>query len=155
MHYQQSLNRELGEPADHVWDSTKSRIKHAGEPLVEYLLFSGEAKLTAAVAGTSSFRDEFSARGPRDRQGRSLRDFDLQTRLFKYPCSYLIYSPSFGALPGEVKDYVLSRLWEVLSGQDQSDKFRHLSASDRQAILEILRDTLPELPAYWQDAAAS
>jgi hypothetical protein len=155
LHYQQALNRELGEPADHIWDSTKSRIQHAGEPLVKYLLFSGEPKLTAPIRGTSAFSDEFMARGPRDAQGRSLRDFDLQTRLFKYPCSYLIYSPTFAALPGEIKDYVFSRLWQILSGQDQSKEYAHLSAEDRQAILEILRNTMPELPTYWRASAES
>jgi hypothetical protein len=146
LHYQQSLNRELHEPADKVWDSTKSRIKSAGEPLVEYLLFSGEAELTASIRGTSGFAEGFAKRGPWDRKGRSLRDFDLQTRLFKYPCSYLVYSPSFSALPPEVKDYVLRRINEVLIGMDHSDKFTHLSPSDRIAILEILGDTLPDWP---------
>jgi len=146
LHYQQSLNRELREPADKTWDSTKSRIKSAGEPLVEYLLFSGEAELTAPIRGTSGFAEAFARRGPRDRQGRSLRDFDLQTRLFKYPCSYLIYLPSFEALPHEVKDYVLRRMHDVLTGLDQSDKFKHLSAADRAAIHEILMDTLSGWP---------
>jgi hypothetical protein len=153
LHHQASLNRELGEPADHVWDSTKSRIKNAGEPLVEYLLFSGEAPLTAPLVGTSPFTEEFVRRGPRDSGGRSLRDFDLSRRLFKYPCSYLIYSPSFAALPGEARDYVLRRMWEVLNGQDRSEKFAHLSAEDRSNIVEILRDTLPGLPDYWQVSA--
>jgi len=145
-HYQQSLNRELGEPEDRVWDSTKSRIKNAGEPLVEYLLFSEEAKLTSPIRGTSGFAEEFVQRGPRDSRGRSLRDFDLATRLFKYPCSYLVYSPSFAALPPEVKTYVSRRMHEVLSGRDTSTKFAHLSAADRQAIREILDETLPS----WQ-----
>jgi hypothetical protein len=143
MHYQQSLNRELKEPADHRWDSTNSRIKSAGEPLVEYLLMSGETELTAPIRGTSGFAEDFAKRGPRDSRGRSLRDLDLTTRLFKYPCSYLIYSPSFAVLPREVKEYVLRRMCEVLSGEDKSEKFQHLSAADRQAIREILTDTLP------------
>ena len=147
MHHQESLNRELHEPVDRVWDSTKSRIRNAGEPLVEYLLFSGEAELTAPIRGTSGFSETFPQRGPRDSKGRSLRDFDLQTRLFKYPCSYLIYSPSFAALPPEVKSYVLRRLHEVLDGTDQTEKFAHLSVADRTAIREILEDTLPEWTA--------
>jgi hypothetical protein len=150
LHYQQALNRELKEPADHVWDSTKSRIKSACEPLVEYLLFSGEAELTAHIEGTSGFANDFAQRGPRDRQGRSLRDFDLETRLFKFRCSYLIYSPSFHALPAEARDYVLRRMGELMCGQDKSDKFAHLTEEERQAILEILRDTLPDLPESWQ-----
>ena len=150
LHYQQALNRELDEPGDHVWESTKSRIKSAGEPLVEYLLFSGEAELTHRLQGTSGFANEFARLGPRDRQGRSLRDFDLETRLFKFRCSYLIYSPSFRDLPCEARDYVLRRMREVLSGQDESKKFAHLTANERQAILEILRDTLPDLPDSWR-----
>jgi hypothetical protein len=149
MHYQEALNRELGEAADHLWDSTKSRIKSANEPLVEYLLFSGEAELTGRIRGTSSFAEEFAQRGPRDSHGRSLRDLDLERRIFKYPCSYLVYSPSFAALPAESRDYVLRRIWEVLSGQDQSEKFSHLTSTDRAAILAILRETMPDLPSYW------
>ncbi|MBI3864242.1 MAG: hypothetical protein HY290_20350 [Planctomycetia bacterium] len=150
LHYQQALNRELHEPEDHVWESTKSRIKSAGEPLVEYLLFCDEAELTHRIQGTSGFANEFAQIGPRDRHGRSLRDFDLETRMFKYRCSYLIYSPSFRELPATARDYVMRRLWEVLSGQDQSPKFAHLPAQERQAILEILRDTLPDLPDCWR-----
>lgn len=150
LHYQQSLNKELKEPAGNMWDSTKSRLKSASEPLVEYMLFSGEVPLTGKITGTSKFAEEFAQRGERDKQGRSLRDFDLQKRIFKYPCSYLIYSDSFAALPKEAKDYVFKRLYEVLTGQDQSKPFAHLSAADRLAILEILRDTLPDLPEYWK-----
>lgn len=155
LHYQEALNKELKEPEGHVWDSTKSRLKSASEPLLEYLLFSGETPLTDKISGTSKFAEEFAARGPCDSRGRSLRDFDLQRRLFKYPCSYLIYSESFAALPKQGKDYVLKRMFEVLSGQDQSKQFAHLSAGDRQAILEILRDTLPDLPEYWKTTASA
>lgn len=150
LHQEAALNRELKQPADYRWDSTTSRIKAAGEPLVKYLLFSGEAALTAPVRGTSSFADEFARRGPRDDRGRSLRDFDLERRLFKFPCSYLIYSRSFDALPGEVRDYVLRRLWEVLTGRDAGKDFAHLTAADRAAIREILLATKPGLPDYWK-----
>ena len=150
LHYEQSLNRELKQPLDHRWESTTSRIKSAAEPLVEYLLMSGEAKLSAPVRGTSAFADEFAAAAPRDSQGRSLRDLDLNTRLFKHPCSYLVYSPSFDALPKEVHDYVLQRLWDVLQGRDASEKFAHLTPEDRQAVREILAATRPEWPSYWR-----
>jgi hypothetical protein len=62
----------------------------------------------------------------------------------------LIYSPSFRALPHEAKEYVLRRMWDVLTGKDESKKFSHLTAHERQAILEILRDTLPDLPDTWK-----
>jgi hypothetical protein len=143
LHYEATLNRELKEPADKRWDSTTRRVQSACEPLVEYLLFSGEAPLTDPVAGTSGFAEEFAKRGPFDKKGRSLREFDLKTRLFKYPGSYLVYSKAFAGLPKEAKEYVFRRLHEVLSGGDTSKPFAHLSPSDRTAVLEILRDTVP------------
>jgi hypothetical protein len=150
LHDEAELNKALGRPADYRSESTTGRIKSAGEPLVKYLLFSGETKLTDTVKGTSAFAEEFAKRGPRTRDGRSLRDFDLRTRLFKYPCSYLIYSPSFDALPAAVKDFVLRRVHDVLTGKEAGDDFAHLSAADRKAILEILRETKPDLPKYWR-----
>ena len=150
LYEEREINKALGRPAGHRSESTAGRVKSAGEPLVKYLLFSGEAKLTAPVKGTSAFAEEFARRGPRDPRGRSLRDPDLATRLFKYPCSYLIYSASFDALPGPVKDYVYRRLGEVLSGADRSEDFAHLSGADRRAIREILLATKPGLPEYWR-----
>jgi hypothetical protein len=122
----------------------------AGE-LVDYLLFIDEAKLTDRVRGGSGFAERFSASGPRDRKGRSLSELDLNRRLMKYPCSYLIYSPAFDALPPLVKDPIYRRLWEVLSGQEQAPEYRSaLSLADRQSIVEILRDTKKDLPSYFQ-----
>jgi hypothetical protein len=144
------INKALGRPADRRSESALSRIRNAGEPLVRYLLFSGEAHLTDPIQGTSDFAAEFARRGPRDDRGRSLREFDLRQRLFAYPCSYLIYSAGFDELPGPVKDYVYRRLWEVLGGQDTSAEFAHLSACDRRNVLEILRATKADLPAYWK-----
>jgi hypothetical protein len=148
-HYEASLNKSLGEPAGKRWDSVTRRVEAAGDRLVRYLLFAGEAKLEGPVAGTSAFATEFAARGPFDRRGRSLRQFDLTTRLFRYPCSYLVYSTGFRSLPADVKGYALRRLHDVLTGRDSSAAFAHLSAADRVAVLEILRDTLPDLPDYW------
>jgi hypothetical protein len=147
------FNKILGRPADYRSDSTLSRIKNAGEPVVQYMLFCEEVQLTDAIQGTSGFAEEFVKRGPRDHQGRSLRQFDLKRRLFAYPCSYLIYSEAFDALPPPVKDYVLRRLWDLLSGKDTSKEFAHLSTEDRNAILEIVRETKPHLPDYWKPAA--
>jgi hypothetical protein len=147
---QEELNRSLGKPTNERWDSTTSRIKDAGEPLVKYLLMNNEAKLTAKISGPTSFAAEFQERGPRDAHGRSLRDLDLERRMFRYPCSYLIYSPAFRQLPDEVRNYVWQRLWDVLGGQDKTTDFAHLTAADRTAIIEIVRDTHPELPEFWK-----
>jgi hypothetical protein len=122
----------------------------AGE-LVDYLLFIDEAKLTEGVRGGSGFAERFSASGPRDRKGRSLYELDLNRRLMKYPCSYLIYSAAFDALPPLAKDPIYRRMWQVLSGQEQAPQYRSaLSLADRQSIVEILRDTKQDLPPYFQ-----
>ena len=144
------MNEALGRPADTRSDSTISRIKGACEPLVKYMLFCNEAKLTQEIAGTSRFAEEFSALGPKDSRGRSLRQLDLKTRLLRYPCSYLIYSSAFEALPMEAKDYIYSRLFAILGGGDKSADFSHLSDADRAAILDILRATKTDLPAQWK-----
>ena len=120
--------------------------------VVDYLLFIDEAKLTNRVRGGSGFAERFSASGPRDRKGRSLYELDLNRRLMKYPCSYLIYSPAFDALPPLVKDPIYRRMWEVLSGQEKDPRYRSaLSPAVRQSIIEILRDTKKDLPRYFQD----
>ncbi len=141
----QVMNEMLDRDPDYRSPSTQRRIERVGDRLLEYLLFCGEYRLEAPIRGTSGFAEEFAARGPRDEKGRSLRDLDLNTRLMKYPCSYLIYSETFDSLPAPVKDYVSRRLYAVLNGTDTSDQFAHLSSSDRRAILAILRETKPDL----------
>ena len=125
-------------------------LKNTAESFLKYLLFAEEAALTNNVQGSAEFAKTFTSRGPRDKRGRSLRDFDLQTRLFKYPCSYLIYSDAFDALPVAMKEHLYSRLWEILSGKDQSATYASLSAATRRAIREILAETKRDLPDYWK-----
>jgi len=136
--------------------ATKIQLDNDIESLVTYMLFADEASLHGQVKGVSTFTKTFPERGPRDHQGRSLRDFDLKRRLFRYPLSYMIYSEAFDGMPDYVRDKIYRRVFEVLTGIDQSDKFKRLSAEDRRAVLEILRDTKPGLPAYFAaDTAAA
>jgi len=114
--------------------------------LVDYLLFVDEEPLTAAVSGRSGFAERFAALGPADGRGRSLRQLDLDRRLLKYPCSFLIYSAAFRALPDDVRRAIYERMWELLAGQDPAAKYARLAAADRRAVMEILRATLPDLP---------
>jgi hypothetical protein len=131
-------------------DAVRAKFERPAEELVRYLIFADEVPLEGPVAGTSGFAAEFSARGPRDPQGRSLRDFDLRTRLFKYPVSYLIYTDAFDALPDPAKSYVYHRLLEILTGSEESDEFWRFTRSDRRAALEILLATKSGLPEEWK-----
>ena len=128
-------------------------LDSAAAELVDYLLFVDEAPLPGPIAGTSGFAKQFAAQGPRDPRGRSLRDLSLDTRLMKYPCSYLIYSEPFDALPADAKAAVYARLWEVLSGAERSERYSRLTPSDREAIVEILRATKKDLPPYFMAAS--
>src|SRR5262249_38680446 len=140
----------MHEPIDYRSESTQHRIQAVVEDLIEYLLFAEEAQLTEPVSGTSGFEKEFAQTGPRDHLGRSLRDLDLKRRLFLYPCSFLIYSEAFDALPDAARDRIYKRLWEILTGRDQSPRFAGLSQSERQAVLEIILETKSGLPKYWK-----
>jgi hypothetical protein len=131
-------------------DAAKQQIRKAVEPLVRYILFANEAPLEDAIAGTAGYAEQFAALGPRDQRGRSLRDFDLQKRIFRYPCSYLIYTEAFDSLPRAAKDLVFSRMFDILTGHDQSPEYSSLSSADRRAILEILVDTKPSVPEQWK-----
>ncbi len=149
LEYEKGMSQVLGKTDDVLSRSTQRRIEGPAEKLLRYMLFVDEAPLEGKIEGTSGFAKEFAARGPRDRCGRSLRDFDLERRLFKYPCSYEIYSEAFDNLPEVAKSYIYRRLREILTNQDQTADYRRISAADRQAIFEILRDTKPELAAGW------
>ena len=83
-------------------------------------------------------------------QGRSLRQLDLERRLLRYPCSYMIYSPVFDGLPVQIRDAIYARMWQVLSGNERGEKYARLTESDRIAVLQILRDTKKALPAYFR-----
>jgi hypothetical protein len=125
----------------------RKTIDDAIEPLVETMLFAGETKLTDAISGDPKFVEQFMNRAVRDPKGRSLRDLDLKTRLFRYPLSYVVYSAAFDALPRAARDAVYARLATVLRGEDRGEAYAELDAADGAAILEILAATKPEFTA--------
>jgi hypothetical protein len=125
-------------------------VRDTAHELVDYMLFIDEAPLPSSVRGSSSFSKDFPAKGPRDSKGRSLRDLDLTRRLLRYPCSYMIYTEAFDGLPAPAKALVYERMWQVLSGAAKDADYSKLASADRRAIVEILRETKKDLPAYWR-----
>ncbi len=141
LHYMAVQNLE----AYHHIEYLKSPI----ESLVKALLFSGEAPLPAPIRGDPAFTAAFQAVGLRDRYGHSLRELDLERRLFRLPCSFLIHSAAFGALPPPLKKRIYERIKTILDAQESPEAFHHLSSLDRSALREMLSDTLPDLPEGW------
>jgi len=132
-----------------TWESrvggpaSELRVAEAADALVDYLLFVDEAPITGGpIVGSSGFAEKFMAAGRRDAKGRSLRDLDLNTRLQKYPLSYMIYSPPFMAMPAAVKDLVMGKIKRVLAGDVADKKYSHLTPPLRAAIAEILEATM-------------
>src|SRR3954467_8183417 len=110
------------------------------DELVAYMTFASEVALPGPVSGNSGFTADFAKRGPYDSKGRSLRAFDLKTKLFRYPLSYMVYSNAFAALAPEIRDKLYRRLYEALKSK---------GAGGADAIA-ILAETKPGLPDYWK-----
>jgi hypothetical protein len=125
------------------------------DAFLRYLLFAEEVALTAPIEGNPEYVASFTASAIRDSKGRSLRDLDLQQRMFKYPCSYLIYSQAFDAMAPEIKEVILQKLHDILTGKNQDEQFARVSAEDRKAVLEILVETKANLPDYWKQTVAA
>jgi hypothetical protein len=136
-------------------DAFLKRLDSEVDDFVRYMLFADEAPIREPIRGSSTFALTFADRGPRDQTGRSLREFDLRTRLFRFPLSYMIYSELFDGMPTKVRQGVYQRLYDVLTGKERGEKFGSLSEDDRRAILEILVNTKTNLPAYWSNPVSS
>lgn len=140
-------------------ETDREQFERPAEQLLRYLLFTKEAALQSdgarLIDPRSPFARQFAQQGPRDTHGRSLRDFDLSHRIFRYPCSYLVYSQAFDQIPEPAKGYIYHRLFEVLTGRDTSSDFAVLSEQDRSNVLEILLATKSGLPEEWKTYAKS
>jgi hypothetical protein len=150
---QEELNRTVLNDVSKWETSPKFRVTYAVNELLKYFLFADEAKFAAPIKGTTTFAEEFAARGSKDKQGRGLRDFDLQQRLFRYPLSYLIYTEAFDNLPTLAREEFYRKLWLALNGQEKT--FAFVRDVDRKAIIEILCDTKQNLPEYFYNSKRS
>ena len=131
-------------------DFSKGDLRDLARETADYFAFVGRNDTRRRrFAASRNSRRRFSSTGPRDRKGRSLRELDLQTRLFKYRCSYMIYSPAFDALPPEAQAAVLARMREAdhRSRHDRNPR-RHES---RLALMTVtVGDSLPADWAAWR-----
>ena len=125
------------------------------EGFLRYLLMTEEVCLTSPLKGREDYVKFFESQGPRDSKGRSLRELDMKTRMFKYPCSFLIYSAAFDSIPDVMRNEIYRRLYDILTGKDKSEDFTNISPEDRAAVLEILLETKKGLPDYWKPAGQS
>jgi hypothetical protein len=156
LHRWRGIREALKEDPDQpLYGSTLSVIKHQADKILMQLLFVDEAALpNGGIQGATNFQTAFAATKRTDSKGRSLRDLDLQTRLFRYRCSYLVYSEAFDGLPEFLRNQVLDRLDEILTAQSPTAPFDRLPFAERKAIREILVETKPELAKRWNKPGA-
>ena len=120
-------------------------LKEVTEKIVSELLFKKEFPLGGKVvdaAQVGKFVTEFKAKGKADSRGRSLRDLELKNRLFKYRCSYMIYSKSFEAFPEILKNSVFNRIKAIITSDSPQLGYEYLEAEEKKAIFDILSGTL-------------
>ena len=130
------------------------RIAEAADALADYMLFVDEAKIPGGIEGSAGYAETFTAQGPKDSKGRSLRELDLKTRLQKYPLSYMIYSPQFDGLPRRVKHAVYARLLAALTATREETRYPEVSAAEKAMTLDILTSTKPDFRDFVQHQRA-
>lgn len=113
--------------------------------LADYFLFAGEAPPLAPLTPRPGFAARLESAVPADHRGRSFGQLNMDTRLLRYPCSYMIYADAFAALPASIKETVYRRMIGVLSTPDP--RATRAQLDDRQAVLEILSETKSDFPA--------
>ncbi len=125
---------------------TMDVIHEEVDGLLEVFLFKDEASLEGhEFEPSSAYRKAFLAPALRDSRGRSLRDLDLESRLFRYRFSFMVHSEAFEFLPDEVKEVFFEKLENILAGRNPD--YAYLPAEERRAIREILTETLPGFPS--------
>ena len=70
--------------------------------------------------------------------------------MFKYHCSYLIYSDAFDSLQTPLRNEIDRQLRAVLTGENQAPEYAHLDATTRNEILSILLATKPSFASTFQ-----
>ncbi|MFM1885520.1 MAG: hypothetical protein RL026_677 [Pseudomonadota bacterium] len=120
---------------------TQALLKPMFEPVVRALLFAEAIEFSEPLSGTSGFQQRFAREGPLDPRGRSLRDLDLQSRLFRRPLSYMVQSAAYRQLPRYARDYIDARIENALAGQDPGLAGSRWSVAERREALEIWRAT--------------
>ena len=122
--------------------AAQSAVESDARDIVRYFLFADEVPLpSGGISGDDAFRRDF-AKARVIVEGRSLKDLQLKTRLFRYRCSYLVHSPQFAGLDAEVRRRVLRGMESALAPGGGDPEFRYLAEDEKAAIRSILREAV-------------
>lgn len=144
------MRQLLAEGRGSISPSSRPRLESLADELARYILFADEAPLPqGGIEGDADFIREFQ-RNKKAVNGAALKDFDLGSHIFKYRCSYMLYTDSWQKLPAQLKERVYFKMAEGLREQNPNPAYAHLPAGEKRAIRAILKETLPGLPAWWR-----
>jgi len=120
-------------------ESRFERTSDAEQKLIDYLLFAHERPLTHTIQNQAQFAETFESLDRPGNSGETLRQLELDRRVFKYPLSFLIYTQPFHSLPKAVH----ARLGNVIRARLKLDE---QSESDRQfrGVLEKTSTLMPD-----------
>ena len=136
------MTRESPSSSGSIREPTKRMIRNQADRLLKVMLFQDEIELDGwGVEGDDVFQDTFQLNSQECIDHRSLKDFELLSRLFKHRLSYMIYSKSFEALPEIFKEVFYSKLHAILTGQSDTETYSYLKEKERNRILKILTET--------------
>ena len=142
LHYDRIMTRESPSSSGTIREPTKRMIRNQADRLLKVMLFQDEIELDGwGVEGDEVFQDTFQLNSQECIDRRSLKDFELLSRLFKHRVSYMIYSKSFEALPEIFKEVFYSKLHAILTGQSDTETYSYLKEKERNRILKILTET--------------
>ncbi len=153
LHRHREMKKAFGEPIDSPLSETNQNIlDHHSDDILEQMLFANELDLPEqGIEGSLEFQSAFQENRKKDNEGRSLKDLRLYERLFKYRCSYLIYSEAFTSLPEEIKSIIYRKLHSILTNPQSHPEYLYLGSSERKRIYQILSGTITDLPDYWKE----
>ena len=126
--------------------ATRERARVLAEEartLARYFLFADEAPLPPGVQASAEYGAAFAA-NRRAVGGAALKDLDLQTRLLKYRCSYMIYTPAFTGLPEDLRVATLGEIARAL--RTSAPEYAYLPATEKGTLRAILTATVPGFP---------
>ncbi|HRE05301.1 MAG TPA: hypothetical protein PKX00_06810 [Opitutaceae bacterium] len=154
--YQHGLQKAFKEAVtdEPAYESVKSVMTNTVQDVVDHLLFRGAAPLPDGVVGHEEFRRALAADAPRSAEGHALKDLHLEGRLFRFRCSYLIYSAAFRGLPDTLKVRVLDRLRTELQSKDPNGRYAYIPEEERQQIFSLLRQTHADARECWKEPAS-
>ena len=146
------LRQRLHEGGGRLTAEAEKEIDAEARAFARYSLFADEAALPrGGLRVDADYARDFQARAAGGTEAeRTLRTLNLKDRLFEYRCSYMFCTESWTATPRELKERVYRHMASGLRESGTPPDLSHLPVAERLAIRRLVKQALPDLPAWWR-----